>query len=726
MGTDKKLKKIAKKMKLHELPIAAYVVTKEGRLIDYNKRFQEILNLSADEISTCNITDFYHNPKERERLIEKLNESEQHEDRYLEKEIIYLKTKSGKNIFVEDNCRTIRDKRSRETIGFMGFLADATEEVQFRRLFDQLPTGIYQLDKEGKIVKANQVVVKMLGYDSEDDLIGKSVRGLYNNPDEENLIQESIVEKGFVKNTKVELIKKTNETIFVSVNAFKLEDSNGNYIGREGTITDVTTEERYHRILEDVPVGFYMVRIENGKEIIRHCNKQFAEIFEYENSEKVIGCDIKTLYLTPEDHPKFILEIKKKDGQNLPIIGYALKVKTNKGKNIFIEVNSRLLHDKNGNIIGRTGVIREITEEIALRNQVKEFTDDIGRVLHAYTSTLLMIAHSIIPVLQFLGPDPFEHERVLDLEHEDKAWEQPRKNLISSMEKLIKFKDSKERSDALSDDDWSELLRLYQILIDIEKNGELAVRTSILRETIYQISVICNRIIKGKLHREVVRQAERDIDSVLKICSLIALHQASDVILMMDSQVRSLREYVTFGARIKEPRVVCKIGNLIHRAIVNVEGYSTSLRVDIRYKIANRDVKVDVIERDVIRALTNLFHNAIKYSWVRKDNNLSWIVISDKIEGNQIHIEVENRGVPIPKEEIERDLIFQIGYRGRLSSGRGRMGTGVGLTDAKRVAKEHGGDVVLDSHPATFGGKVDDYSQPFLTKASLILPIYSK
>ena len=86
----------------------------------------------------------------------------------------------------------------------------------------------------------------------------------------------------------------------------------------------------------------------------------------------------------------------------------------------------------------------------------------------------------------------------------------------------------------------------------------------------------------------------------------------------------------------------------------------------------------------------------------------------------------ENWGVPIPKGEIDQGLVFHLGYRGKLSSDRGRVGTGIGLTDARRVSRDHDGDVTIDSRPALFGGREDDYKQPFLTTVTLILPVHSK
>jgi signal transduction histidine kinase len=79
-----------------------------------------------------------------------------------------------------------------------------------------------------------------------------------------------------------------------------------------------------------------------------------------------------------------------------------------------------------------------------------------------------------------------------------------------------------------------------------------------------------------------------------------------------------------------------------------------------------------------------------------------------------------NWGVGIESDEIDSGLIYNLGYRGRLAQ-QGFPGTGVGLTDAKRVIEASGGR--LEVYSERTGGSEDiSRSDLFLTKVVILLP----
>jgi signal transduction histidine kinase len=208
-----------------------------------------------------------------------------------------------------------------------------------------------------------------------------------------------------------------------------------------------------------------------------------------------------------------------------------------------------------------------------------------------------------------------------------------------------------------------------------------------------------------------------------RICCLIKTHQALDTITEVDYTARALREFVIFQQRQPDPPATIKISSLIQNAVYQLYSFAMHRKVEIEQEYQSCQAKVKVEERSILRALSNLLYNAIKYSWYRELGRKPWVTVKAYSDEEKVYVEFQNYGVPITKEEIENELIFKFGYRGTYSGDRRRMGTGVGLSDARETARKHGGDLIIDSIPAS-GSNDSDYTKPFLTTATLILPLH--
>lgn len=90
------------------------------------------------------------------------------------------------------------------------------------------------------------------------------------------------------------------------------------------------------------------------------------------------------------------------------------------------------------------------------------------------------------------------------------------------------------------------------------------------------------------------------------------------------------------------------------------------------------------------QALTNLIHNAIKYS--PKGGKVQVVVFE---KDGEVKIEVLDEGLGIPPEAIDR--LFEKFYRVDNSDRRSIGGTGLGLAIVKEIIYEHGGDISVKS-----------------------------
>ena len=121
-------------------------------------------------------------------------------------------------------------------------------EKELRGLFENVPDGIYRSSCDGRILAANPALVRMLGYDSFDELTQVDIsRDLYVKRDERESWKGELEQKGEIRNAEIVLKRKSGQRIVVLENAHVVRDEHGKILYFEGTLTNIT--ER--KILEE-------------------------------------------------------------------------------------------------------------------------------------------------------------------------------------------------------------------------------------------------------------------------------------------------------------------------------------------------------------------------------------------------------------------------------------------------------------------------------------------
>lgn len=144
--------------------------------------------------------------------------------------------------------------------------------------------------------------------------------------------------------------------------------------------------------------------------------------------------------------------------------------------------------------------------------------------------------------------------------------------------------------------------------------------------------------------------------------------------------------------------------------------------VIIKDPILSKDVPITIIEMSephIKQVLFNLFHNAVKYSYSSTNKSRRYISILCYSYKNLFCLEVTNFGIGILPEEISKGLIFQQGYRGKLSRDLSRIGSGFGLGRVKEIVENHNGFIEIISENVGTGLKID----PYKTTVKICVPI---
>ena len=114
-------------------------------------------------------------------------------------------------------------------------------EAKYRELFESVVAGVFQTSQEGRFISANPALVRMLGYDTEEELLALDIpRDVYMYPEDRTNWRKAIDEDGKIRNAELVLRKKDGSKIVVLENSRAETDEQGRLIYFEGTLTDIT------------------------------------------------------------------------------------------------------------------------------------------------------------------------------------------------------------------------------------------------------------------------------------------------------------------------------------------------------------------------------------------------------------------------------------------------------------------------------------------------------
>lgn len=129
----------------------------------------------------------------------------------------------------------------------------------------------------------------------------------------------------------------------------------------------------------------------------------------------------------------------------------------------------------------------------------------------------------------------------------------------------------------------------------------------------------------------------------------------------------------------------------IFEEVHEIVGYiAKNKNIKIDYQFENEDVDLWEYSGYIRQILLNIIENAIKYTGQNGNVKVRQYVKQDKV-----FIEIQDNGIGIPKEDIDR--VFERFYRVDKARSRSVGGTGLGLAITKHMVKALNGNIKLES-----------------------------
>jgi PAS domain S-box-containing protein len=365
-----------------------YRVTEEGQFLECDSKAREIFGIPQDEedLSEYSITELHVNPADRERRKHRLLA-------YKKEPLcssLSMRIK-GKNALLFDMCWC--DGTSQDQTVFAGLVSRIEESTLFPQMFETFPMGLYEVDNTDRIVRVNRSLLEIFKYKRDTELLGKNIKELYENEADFEKFKDELMEKKQAYDI-LKLKDAYHKTLAIQCFAQIIKPYE---VARWGMMTDVTKRELYYRALDSMPTGYFYV--ENDR--LKECNDQFVRILGFKDKASAIGVHTSIFFVNEKDREKYLEDLKKADEIGEALHNYEFQIKrVNDNKIVTVSVDTHLVKDSKGKVIGWEGTVRDISKEIEIRKKLNEAEARIKKTMADMNQLIHTFLH---PVIKFAG-----------------------------------------------------------------------------------------------------------------------------------------------------------------------------------------------------------------------------------------------------------------------------------------------------------------------------------
>ncbi|MCD6375843.1 MAG: PAS domain S-box protein [Caldisericaceae bacterium] len=228
----------------------AIFIYRNNKFLFVNESLKTLSGYDKEELYKIDIFQLIH-PDDRDKLVNFANARKKGSfspHQYTTRII----TKSGKLKICEFNVNTILYQGKTAVLGTVRDITKEREahfalqesEKRYRNLFENVPVGLYRITQDGNIIAANPAMLKLLGYDSFDELNKINFFSLYTDKKTytlwKNLLKFS--EKQHTHETRLK--RKDGNIIWVRDTAKIYRDAETNEVYFEGVLEDITEQKK--------------------------------------------------------------------------------------------------------------------------------------------------------------------------------------------------------------------------------------------------------------------------------------------------------------------------------------------------------------------------------------------------------------------------------------------------------------------------------------------------
>jgi PAS domain S-box-containing protein len=630
-----------------------------------------------------------------------------------------------------DQHETAENKDTEETL--------KESEQRYRTILENALIGIYRTTPDGKILLVNPALMKMLGYNSKEELLKRNLEETGYEPKYLRRDFKEIIEKeGRITGFESVWLRKDGTPVFIRESATACYDESGKIMYYEGIAEDISerkraqekiqeNEERFRKIFEEGPLG--MVIVNSEMHFVR-ANAAFCYMTGY-SEEELSSLTFKDI--THPDHlGRDIENIRKLFHGEIPLYKTEKRYITKNGSILWGSLTSTVIRDVNGEFLYFLTMVEDITE----RKGAEETIRTLGNAIEQGPSAIVItnekgkiefVNNKFTSTTQYTLEDVRgKSPRIFNPGHlTDKGYD----NLWGTLLKGDTWKGELQNRRKDGTRFWEEIT----ISALMNSNGIITNYILILNDITEKRQMLDGLIIakeqaeeSDRLKSAFLANMGHEIRTPLNIMIGFA-EQLNDPELTSEEKSEYIDIIGKSGRGLLNifNDIVCiskvEAGQMplsVSEVNVNelIEKIHTSFKEQAEQKglmmicskgSASNDAFIRTDREKVNTILTNLVKNAIKFTREGR------IETGYQLKGDHLEFYVKDSGAGIKPEQQE--IIFEPFRQGSESLRRNYEGIGLGLSISKAYVEMLGGKIRVESRPGegsvfyfTLPGKVEN------------------